>query len=77
MPLTTEFGAQIQQQPRPYCWKCGGQMYLRIPKPNDDWQTFWGCSEYPDCDGSREIDPHTGEPEHRTQKWIQGVSDGS
>ena len=63
MPLTTEFGQRIQTQPRPFCRDCGGQMYLRTPKPDQTWAPFWGCSQYPDCKGSRDIDPRTGEPE--------------
>ncbi len=67
MALLTEFGAKIQTQPRPFCWKCGAQMYLRVPKPDADWLPFWGCSQFRsgDCDGSRNIDPRTGEPEKR------------
>ena len=73
--MLTEFGVKIQTQPRPYCRDCGGQMYLRIPKPSDYWPIFWGCSQYKDgCNGSRNIDPHTGEPERRVQEWVQGVS---
>jgi len=73
--MLTEFGVKIQTQPRPYCRDCGGQMYLRLPKPKDYWQPFWGCSQYKDgCNGSRNIDPHTGEPERRVQEWVQGVS---
>lgn len=58
----TELGVSIQQQPRPYCPKCGAQMWLRIPKPADDWFTFWGCSQYPECKGSLDINMHSGEP---------------
>ena len=48
---------------------------LRIPKPDQDWQIFWGCTEFrAGCNGARNIDPHTGEPEHRVQEWLQGVS---
>lgn len=75
MSLLTEFGKEIQTQPRPWCGSCGGQMVLRIPKPDQTWQAFWGCSDFRDgCNGSRNIDPHTGDPEHRVQEWIQGVS---
>lgn len=35
-------------------------MYLRIPRPDKDWKTFWGCSDFPTCTGSREIDDNTG-----------------
>jgi hypothetical protein len=46
-------------------------MYLRIPKPDDYWQPFWGCSQYKaGCDGSRNIDPHTGEPEEVGERWV-------
>lgn len=70
MVLLTEFGREIQLQPRPYCWKCGGQMYLRRPKPDQDWEAFWGCSLFPDCDGTLQIDPHTGEPEIPKNRWV-------
>ena len=73
--LLTEFGVVIQTQPRPWCRKCGGQMVLRIPKPDQDWIIFWGCMDFKaGCNGSRNIDPHTGEPNRRVQEWQGGVS---
>jgi len=30
-------------------------MVLRRPKPHQDWSPFWGCPDYPDCQGVREI----------------------
>jgi len=47
--------AGIQTSPCPYCPECGAQMVLRRPKPHQDWEPFWGCSLYPDCEGAREI----------------------
>ncbi len=51
----------IKTHPRPHCPDCGAQMVLRRPKSYQDWEPFWGCSEYPDCEGSRNIDEN-GEP---------------
>jgi ssDNA-binding Zn-finger/Zn-ribbon topoisomerase 1 len=28
-----------------------------------DFDSFWGCTKYPKCHGSRNIDPDTGKPE--------------
>ena len=61
--LSTELGVKITTQPRPYCPECGAQMYLRLPRPGGKlFDPFWGCSLYPECRGSRNIDPRTGEP---------------
>ncbi len=50
-------------KPEPYCPECGAKMVLRKPRPSQDWEPFWGCSQYPDCRGSRRIDPETGKAE--------------
>ncbi len=55
--------AGIKTHPKPYCPKCGAQMILRRPKSHQDWKPFWGCSQFPNCTGSRNIDPETGEAE--------------
>jgi ssDNA-binding Zn-finger/Zn-ribbon topoisomerase 1 len=47
----------------PACPDCGGRMRLRRPRPSQTWKPFWGCMNYPDCKGSLNIDPETGEPE--------------
>ena len=52
----------IQTKPVPHCPICGGRMKLRRPKPQQDWETFWGCQDFPDCKGSRNIG-EDGKPE--------------
>ena len=52
----------IRSAPVPYCPDCGGQMVLRRPKRKGDFEPFWGCSNYPDCKGTRNIQPD-GAPE--------------
>lgn len=51
-------------KPEPYCPCCGARMVLRRPKPGsyNKFDPFWGCSQYPDCHGKRNIDPETGLP---------------
>ena len=39
----------------PLCPKCGKPMLQRmIKKGTKQGQTFWGCSDYPRCDGTRD-----------------------
>lgn len=45
----------IRTKPIPYCPECGCQMALRKPRNGQAWDAFWGCSQYPDCRGSRHI----------------------
>lgn len=52
----------IKTKPVPYCPICGAQMCLRRPRQDQTWQPFWGCSQYPDCRGTRNIGPD-GRPE--------------
>jgi DNA topoisomerase-3 len=59
----------IQTEPKPYCPECGAQMVLRRPRPNQDWEPFWGCSEYPDCKGTIRIDSE-GKPEDASRWWV-------
>lgn len=47
--------ARIRTNPKPDCPICGAKMRLRRPRPGQRWRAFWGCSQYPECDGSREI----------------------
>lgn len=57
--------AGIRTQPVPDCPDCDSPMVLRRPKPGQDWDPFWGCSQYRNgCRGTRNIDPKTGEPEN-------------
>lgn len=30
-------------------------MALRRPKPSQSFEPFWGCSQYPDCRGTRAV----------------------
>lgn len=43
------------------CPKCGAWMKLVRPKPDDDWEAFYGCTQWPGCRGSREL-TRLGEP---------------
>jgi len=45
----------IRTKPEPYCPECGGRMKLRRPKLGQKWSTFWGCVDYPNCEGTRQI----------------------
>lgn len=53
----------IQTKPEPSCPKCGARMVLKRPRPDQNWDAFWGCNRFPDCHGTRNIDPYTGKPE--------------
>lgn len=33
----------------PPCPECGREMALRSPGKFEKWNSFWGCSAYPDC----------------------------
>ncbi len=45
----------IKTKPEPYCPDCGARMVLKRPRKGQTWTPFWGCAEYPDCRGSRDI----------------------
>ena len=45
----------IRTKPAPACPECGSQMKLRRPGPRDRWEPFWGCADFPDCRGTRQI----------------------
>lgn len=50
-------------EPKPHCPSCGAAMRL-IPKGRGKTtRDFWGCPFYPECKGTREVDPETGLPE--------------
>jgi len=34
------------------CPECGNRMALREPSRGDDWDAFWGCTNYPNCQHS-------------------------
>lgn len=58
----------IRTKPEPRCPKCGAVMRLRRPTPSQDWSPFWGCSQYPDCRETRQIDEDTGLPERTDEE---------
>lgn len=42
----------------PVCPKCGKRMALRTARKGPKaGQSFWGCSSYPECTGTRPVDP--------------------
>ena len=47
----------IRTKPVPWCPDCGALMKLRKPWTHARVQftPFWGCSQYPDCRGRRNI----------------------
>ena len=45
----------IRTKPEPFCPECGAKMALRRPKPSQSFDPFWGCSQYPDCRGTRSV----------------------
>lgn len=53
--MTKMLDKPIRTKPEPYCPGCGARMALRRPRANQDWEAFWGCSQYPQCKGSRDI----------------------
>lgn len=48
----------IQTKPKPNCPECGESMELRRPREGttQNFDPFWGCSNYPDCRGVLKID---------------------
>lgn len=63
----------IQTKPVPYCPDCGTQMSLRRPKEHQAWEPFWGCSQYPECKGSRNIGEN-GKPESDVPDELRNYS---
>jgi ssDNA-binding Zn-finger/Zn-ribbon topoisomerase 1 len=41
----------------PTCPECDGEMVLRKPRDDQDWNPFWGCASYPRCKGTVNIEP--------------------
>jgi ssDNA-binding Zn-finger/Zn-ribbon topoisomerase 1 len=63
----------IQTYPEPYCPECGGRMRLIRPRPgNRVKRAFWGCCDWPDCSGRRQIGPD-GKPE--SDEFVPGDFD--
>lgn len=68
----------IRTQPVPQCPLCLEPMVLRRPKPGDNWDPFWGCSDYPRCKGSLNIreDGKPDESRYRVDLDKLGDDDG-
>lgn len=62
----------IRTKPIPYCPECGSRMAIRRPNPGQSWDPFWGCTRYPDCEGTREI-LEDGTPEPDDEWEIYGL----
>lgn len=45
--------SMIRVYPAPSCPTCGAVMRLRRTKTGDSWSAFWGCNDWPTCDGTR------------------------
>jgi ssDNA-binding Zn-finger/Zn-ribbon topoisomerase 1 len=45
----------IRTKPEPHCPDCGAKMVLRRPRAGQRWRPFWGCPDWPDCHGKRQI----------------------
>lgn len=58
----------IRTKPAPLCPGCGDEMILRMPKDDQDWDPFWGCSNYPACDGIVQIG-EDGNPIEDYEEW--------
>lgn len=53
-PIDEKLG-NIRTKPEPECPECGEKMVLRIPRADQAWKAFWGCSNFPNCRGSLNI----------------------
>lgn len=45
----------IRTKPEPACPRCGAKMILRKPKEGQTFKAFWGCGDFPNCKGTRQI----------------------
>lgn len=45
----------IHTNPKPSCPECESTMRLIRPGPYNEWNPFWGCYSYPNCEGTRNI----------------------
>lgn len=49
--------AQSNESGAPLCPKCGKPMFRRMQKKGrQQGREFWGCSDYPNCNGTRPLD---------------------
>lgn len=46
---------KVEMPDIPQCPKCGAPMSLKKPKPDQNWDSFYGCTRYPDCKGTISI----------------------
>ena len=63
--------SEIQNHTKvPKCPKCGADMVLKEPKPNDKWKAFYGCSKYKKigCKGSRDLNLRDNSPKVTVQQ---------
>ncbi len=58
----------------PKCPKCGAEMVMIYSKGNHPKKLFWGCSNYPKCNGSVNI-PHEIHQLHRNEGWAETEDD--
>ncbi len=52
--MTSEGGPPVMEKPD--CPKCESRMVLKKPPAGKHWKAFWGCSTFPECDGTRIYD---------------------
>ena len=45
----------IRTKPQPWCPSCGKRMFLYEAGLEQHFASYWRCSEYPDCLGTRDI----------------------
>lgn len=49
---------QAKENGAPLCSKCGKPMLKRVQKKGQgQGREFWGCSDYPNCNGTRSVNP--------------------
>jgi len=54
-PIEEKYIGNIKTKPEPYCPECGEKCILKLPRPDQTWEPFWGCSDFPKCRGSVNI----------------------
>jgi restriction system protein len=55
---SSDLNGEARSKPRaPHCPRCGKPMALRTARKGEQaGSQFWGCSGYPDCNGTRKLD---------------------
>lgn len=64
----------IRTEPKPICPECDNIMVLRYRR--SDNHPFWGCSDFPNCRGTRNIMPD-GTPEEDDDDDYDRLDDDS